>query len=60
MRKFFYPKIDENECVQCKTKQIIRYNSCGFWGLGKLIPEFNDNLGTSLVLIHTERGEKCF
>lgn len=31
-----------------------------FWGIGNVLPEFNDDLGTSAVIIHTPKGEESF
>lgn len=49
-------------CYKCKVKQnrLSDITAADFWGIGKLIPEFNDNLGTSLVLIRTDRGKNAF
>lgn len=47
-------------CYACKIKE------CGskaditlgdFWGIGKLFPEMDDDKGTSLVIVHTEKGK---
>lgn len=46
-------------CYSCRAK---RYESLAdltigdFWGIDKLIPEFDDNKGTNLVLVHTDIG----
>lgn len=31
-----------------------------FWGIEHIMPEIDDNKGTSVVLINTEKGEKLF
>ena len=31
-----------------------------FWGIDKILPDFYDKKGTSLVLVHNERGKKLF
>lgn len=31
-----------------------------FWGIGNKIPQWDDDKGTSCILIHTEQGKDCF
>lgn len=31
-----------------------------FWGINDVAPEMNDEMGTSLVLIRTDKGQKAF
>lgn len=48
-------------CYACKFKlnQIASDISLGdFWGIERVLPEMNDDKGTSLVLIHTEKGNE--
>ncbi len=50
-------------CNNCKFKGIAR---CGditlgdFWGIENAIPNFADDFGINLVIIHSERGKKAF
>lgn len=50
-------------CHECSFKQIHRKSDitlADFWGAEKLCPEKNDNKGISLVMCHSERGERLF
>ena len=47
-------------CFQCpyKTPNRISDITLGdFWGIDKVCPEFYDNMGISLVMINTEKGQ---
>ena len=50
-------------CYACKFKGLshpsdITLGDC--WGIGKYIPEMDDDKGTSVVLIHSIAGEKMY
>lgn len=48
-------------CHSCLFKDTHRQSDltlADFWGLDRVMPEINDDKGTTLVLVHTERGEK--
>lgn len=50
-------------CSECSFKQLHRQSDltlADFWGIDRLSPEKNDNKGTSLVLIHTVKGQELF
>lgn len=51
-------------CYSCKFKVIPKFYSditiADFWGIDKVLPEMNDNKGTSLVLVNTEQGDKIW
>lgn len=51
-------------CYVCKIKNGCRSLSditlADFWGIGEVDDTFDDDLGTSLVLLNTERGISCF
>lgn len=50
-------------CHQCAFKLKNGQSDitlADFWGIEKVLPEPDDNRGTSLVLIHTERGRALF
>ncbi len=50
-------------CYQCQFKGVNRIADitlADFWGVQHLLPEMDDNKGTSLVLVHTEKGKKLF
>lgn len=48
-----------HSCYECPFKGIDRNTDLtvgDYWGVWKLQPEMDDNKGTSLLMIHTERG----
>ena len=50
-------------CYQCPSKTANRRSDitlADFWGVEKVVPEMDDNRGTSLVLIHSEKGRAAF
>ena len=50
-------------CFYCPYAQMGRCADItigDFWGIEKVIPEFSDNQGISMVLLNTQRGEKVF
>jgi len=50
-------------CFECQFKGIDRvtdFTLGDFWGVEKCLPELDDDKGTSLVLVHTEKGLSLF
>lgn len=50
-------------CAQCQFKGLNRcsdFTLGDFWGVWEQYPEFDDDKGTSLVLINTEKGANCW
>lgn len=45
-------------CYSCQTKMMADVSLGDLWGIKELAPVLNDNKGTSLVLLNTEKGEK--
>lgn len=49
-------------CYKCKFKSIPKdyadITIADFWGINKIDKQLNDKKGTSLVLIHSEKGQK--
>lgn len=48
-------------CFECPFKGEFRESDItlgDFWGIEKICPSMDDNKGTSLVIIHTEKGKK--
>lgn len=61
--KAFLQDIDLREsCTVCEFAKLPRYADFtlgDFWGVDKYYPDLNrDEKGTSLVLVHTNKGEK--
>lgn len=50
-------------CYQCSAKEInpgADLTLGDFWGVERVVPEMYDKMGTSLVIIHTEKGDNLF
>lgn len=48
-------------CFECKYANLQRQGDitiCDMWGIEKALPEFQDKLGVSLVLVNSEKGLK--
>lgn len=49
-------------CGTCHFKGIHRASDitlADFWGIENILPEFDDDKGTSLVLVHSLKGREC-
>jgi len=60
---FFTNMVLRPSCYNCKFTRLRRPSDItigDFWGLDKVMPEFNDNKGVSLVLINTAKGKRIF
>lgn len=50
-------------CYRCPFANLHRKTDLtigDFWGIEKSIPEFEDEKGVSLVLVHTQKGKRLF
>lgn len=50
-------------CYQCKFKKLNRASDitvADFWGIENVLPKMDDDKGTSLVVIHSEKGKQLF
>lgn len=50
-------------CYECKFKGIPRIADItlgDFWGIQNIDPELDNNLGTSMVMVNTEKGQNFF
>ncbi len=49
-------------CYQCTAKKVKMSDVtiADFWGINDVAPDMNDGMGTSLVLIRTEKGKNIF
>jgi coenzyme F420-reducing hydrogenase beta subunit len=50
-------------CYKCRFRNLNRESDvtiADFWGIEKVLPEMDDNKGTSLVFINSRRGEQYF
>ncbi|MCM1286165.1 MAG: Coenzyme F420 hydrogenase/dehydrogenase, beta subunit C-terminal domain [Acetobacter sp.] len=52
-----------NSCYSCQSKGCNRNSDltlADFWGIDSIDKEMFDNKGTSLVIVHSEKGQKAF
>lgn len=50
-------------CYNCNFKGIERVSDitvADFWGIEKVLPELDDDKGTSLIVIHSKKGKQLF
>lgn len=50
-------------CYACNFKTLNRQSDISladFWGVERILPEFNDNKGTSLIFVNSKKGEIIF
>lgn len=50
-------------CHSCAFKKLNRLSDitlADFWGIQDIAPEMDDDKGTSLVIVHTAKGQKVF
>ena len=50
-------------CYDCKFKTINRQSDitlADFWGIKNILPSFDDDRGTSLILINSKKGKEVF
>ena len=50
-------------CYNCPSKKINRVSDitiADFWGIKNFAPEFDDDRGTCLVIVHSKKGEEIF
>lgn len=63
MRIFLDNVILRPSCYDCKAKEGRSGSDltiADFWGINKLLPEKDDDRGTSLVMVNTKKGEDYF
>lgn len=60
MRGFLSNIYLRKSCYRCKSKNGISHSDitiADYWGIDKLMPDFDDDRGVSLVLVNTEKGK---
>lgn len=63
MRAFLKDMILRPSCYSCAAKGLKSDSDitiADYWGIQSVASEMNDDKGTGLVLINTEKGRKCF
>lgn len=59
MRLFVGGCISREACASCRFKGLERVSDMtlgDFWGVWEVCPDMDDNRGTSLLLVHSEKG----
>ena len=60
MRAFLRDMILRPSCYQCQAKSGRSYSDitiADFWGINTVMPEMDDDKGTGLVLLNTDKGQ---
>lgn len=63
MRAFLSDMISRPSCYQCHCKEgksRADITIADFWGIGNISPDMDDDKGTSLIILQTEKGEQVF
>ncbi len=63
MRAFLSDLCLRPSCYECKFKKVNRVSDitlADFWGIESILPDMDDNRGTSLCIIRSETGMKIF
>lgn len=63
MRLFVGDYINRLSCEHCKAKGYHRVSDItlgDFWGIWEVRPEMDDDKGTSLVILHSDKGRALF
>lgn len=63
MRGFLANVYLRPSCYYCKCKNGVSHSDltiADFWGINQLMPDFDDDKGTGLVLVNTEKGKNVF
>lgn len=63
MKMFLKNVALRRSCYNCKYKTITRSSDitlADFWGIKQVCPEMYNKFGTSLVVIHTDKGNQLF
>lgn len=63
MQSFFKKICLRQSCYHCKFKTVHRISDltmADLWGVEHILPEWNDDRGISLLLVHSKKGQKLF
>ena len=63
LRMFFSGMITRPSCSECKFRSPYRKTDLTIWDCYptyRMAPEFDENLGTTRILVHTEKGREVF
>lgn len=60
---FYENDIERPSCYNCKYTNLDRpadFTLADFWGIDRIVPNFSDNKGVSLLLINSDKGCELF
>lgn len=60
MQSFLRNTILRDSCYNCHFKKLYRLSDitlADFWGVKRVLPEMNDNKGTSLIIVNSKKGQ---
>lgn len=63
MKAFLQDVILRPSCYECKAKECSSQSDmtiADFWGINTVFPDMDDDKGTSLVFINTDKGKTAF
>ena len=63
MQGFLHNLYLRPSCYACSFKTLNRQSDitlADFWGIENILPSFDDNKGTSLVMVNTQKGAEIF
>lgn len=63
MQAFLKNTILRDSCYNCSFKKLNRISDitlADFWGIQNIMPELDDNKGTSLVIVNSKKGQELF
>ena len=63
MNLYYSNLITDEACFNCKftsKERVSDITISDFWGIEKTLPEFEDKLGVSMVIINSEKGKELF
>ena len=63
MRGFLSDIYLRPSCYRCRCKNGISHSDltiADYWGIDRLMPDFDDDKGVGLVLVNTEKGKEMF
>ena len=63
MRGFLHDLSLKSSCYSCAHKGVDRPTDitlADFWGIEEIVPEFDDDKGSSLVFVHSDKGNMNF
>ena len=63
MKLFVGDYINRTSCSDCQFKgyeRVSDFTIGDFWGIWDIAPEMDDDKGTSVVLIHSDKGRRLF